>query len=301
MLADDLGDVRDRDEGGAVHVADDLLDGRHLDAREDAVEHGLFAGDHAAALDEGAGAAELFVDRVGDVASLISDDHERLALLHAVFDHVDDAGGDEIGQQAEQRAVDGKEKARDAVDDDVEAEDDLPGGKARFAAEDHGDDLGAVETAAGAENQTHAEAEQDAAEDDDEQILIRDSRERGEHLEQDGEEHHGIERAHEKAPAEALESQKEKRHVEHNDIKAELQGRELREDHADADDAAIENRERDEKLLEREGRDGSADREEQKRQNVRGENVILLHSSIPSCRMDLIPRKERRENVTTSA
>ena len=133
-----------------------------------------------------------------------------------------------------------------------------------------------VEKEVASQDQTHTEAQQHAAEAHHQQILIRDGRQRREHLQQHRKQHHGVEATDQEPPAQPLQPQDQKRDVQHHDEQAQRQPAQLAHDHADAHDTAVQDREGHQKFLQREGRNRRPDGQKQKRQDHVGKQIGLL-------------------------
>ena len=90
-------------------------------------------------------------------------DEHPLHFIEAVGNDIDHLIGDEVCHQGIHSAVPGKDKARTPQDEEVEKHDRLADGKGRTAVGDDGQDFRPVQGAAPADDETDAEANDDAA------------------------------------------------------------------------------------------------------------------------------------------
>ncbi len=157
-------DIKDRDESIGVDTGNGIADLSDFQARHDAVEnHRLFPLVCAFAVDEGHGAAHVFGQAVRDLVVLACDDEHALHFVEAVGDDVDHLIGDEVCHQGIHGAVPGEDEARTAQDEEVEEHDCLADGKRRAPVGDDGQDFRPVQGTAPADDEAHAETDDDAA------------------------------------------------------------------------------------------------------------------------------------------
>ena len=157
-------DIKDRDESIGVDTGNGIADLSDFQARHDAVEnHRLFPLVCAFAVDEGHGAAHVFGQAVRDLVVLACDDEHALHFVEAVGDDVDHLIGDEVCHQGIHGAVPGEDEARTSQDEEVEEHDRLADGKGRAPVGDDGQDFRPVQGTAPADDEAHAETDDDAA------------------------------------------------------------------------------------------------------------------------------------------
>ena len=126
MISNDLRDIRYRHECRYIGIVDYLLDGRNFYSRNYAVEYGLLAvTDHTFTFHLRACTAELRIDLISNILTVICNDHYRLALLHSVLDDIYYLRCDEIRKKRIERPVRSEKESRNRIDDYVEEQNDL--------------------------------------------------------------------------------------------------------------------------------------------------------------------------------
>ena len=170
MPADNLRYIADRDKGRAVVFLDDAFELIDFQARQHAVQHDLLSADESFSFENRAGASQTLINHVRQQAGMLRDNHCRLCLLQAFFNHVDDFKADEVCQQAVHRAIPAEQKARHNINHNVDAEDNLTGRKIAALAHNHRNHFRAVQTSAAAPHLTNAAAQQEPAEHDRQQL-----------------------------------------------------------------------------------------------------------------------------------
>ena len=185
-----------------------------------------------------------------------------------MLDDVDDLGCDKVRQQAVKCPVQTEKDACNTVYNNVKSQYYLAYGQVELLADEEGDDLRAVQAAAALEDQSDAKAEEDAAEDDDQDLFVGDCFHFLKDAEEDGESDHREHCFREEEASEPLEADDEERDVYDDRQDTDLHRQVLAQDHGDADDASVEDRERHEEFLQRESRDRRTYRDHDKRDYV---------------------------------
>lgn len=269
-------DIKDRDESIGVDTGNGIADLSDFQARHDAVEnHRLFPLVCAFAVDEGHGAAHVFGQAVRDLVVLACDDEHALHFVEAVGDDVDHLIGDEVCHQGIHGAVPGEDEARTAQDEEVEEHDRLADGKGRAPVGDDGQDFRPVQGAAPADDEAHAETNDDAAVNGRQEGVRRDRFVMDE-IAPPGQAEDGKERRYRKKGPYLLIAKDEERDVQDDDEHAETDTRQLRGHEGDADDATVDDMVRDQEDVQADGVDESAKGQAQGTQDI-------FHGFPPRC------------------
>lgn len=261
-------DIEDRYESVGVDAGDGIAYLGDLQARHDAVEdHRLFPLVSAFAVDEGHGAAHIPGQAVGHFFVLARDDEHPLHFIEAVGDDVDHLIGDEVCHQGIHGTVPGKDKARTAQDEEVEEHDRLADGKRRAPVGDDGQDFRPVQGTAPADDEAHAEADDDAAVNGRQERIRRDPFVMDERA-PPGQAEDGKERRYGEKGTYLLIAKDKERNVQDDDEHTETDACHLRCHKGNADDAAVDDVVRDQEDVQADGVDESAKGQAQGTQDV---------------------------------
>ena len=166
----------DGNEGGFVLFQGDILQLAHLKTGNNAVEH-LFgiAGVGTLAVEEGNAAPQPVHEGIGNLLVFIGDNHDSIGLVQALYYDVNHLGDDEVCYQGVHGLVPAEDEACRPQDKEVEEHDNLADGEGGFLVNDDGDDFRAVQGTAVADDQPHAGAGEDAAEDSRQKVIAGDA------------------------------------------------------------------------------------------------------------------------------
>ena len=258
--ADDVVDGVDRHEGALVDVEDGLLEFVDFEARDDGVENlFLLARVTAFAVEESDTASQSLGEGDIDFVRFVRDDHDGVGFVESLDDDVDHLGDDKVGDERVHRLVPAKEEAGARQDEEVDEHDDFADGEYGFLVEDDRDDFRAVERAARANDESDAEADDDAAEDGGEEEILCDGRERYKVGRPKREQEDGGHGGDGECFADLLVTDVEEREVEKNEEDAQRLFCDGMSHDGEADDAAVDDVVRNEEELKADGRDDGAD------------------------------------------
>ena len=239
--ADNVMDGIDGNKGGFVLFEGDFLELDDLETGDDAVENLLvIAGVGALPVQIGDAASEPVHEGIGDFLVFVRDNHDGIGLVKSLENDVNHLGDDEVGDKGIHRLVPAENEACRAEDKEVEEHDDLAHGEGCLAIQDDGGNLGAVERAALPDDQSHACARDDAAEDGGEEVVLGNPRDRLKELGEDGKGDDGDDGGDGKGLANLLVAQIEKRQVQYHHVCSEWDACQIACHDGDADHAAID-------------------------------------------------------------
>ena len=294
----DVVDGVDRYEGAFVDAEDGFLEFVDFEARDDGVENLFFLARVAAfAVEEGDAASQSLGEGNIDFVRFVRDDHDGVGFVKPLHDDVDHLGDDEVGDERVHRLVPAEEQAGARQDEEVDEHDDLTDGEYGFLVEDDGDDLRAVERAARTNDESDAEADDDAAEDGGEEEILRDGRERREVGRPKREQEDGSHGDDGEGFADLLVADVEEREIEEDEKDAQRLLCDGMSHDGEADDTAVDDVVRDEEDFESDGRDDGAD-EDRHIFLHEGEQVLLaaflffFHKADPFVQLDASSRKQ---------
>ena len=141
----------------------------------------------ALGIEHGGAVVAGIVNRLADRLGLVRDDEKGLLLIAAV-QRVQGLGRDKLIDDGIEGALPAEEEAGDDQDDDVEAEDQVPGLDAPLLREIDGDEVGAAAGGVHREADADRDAAENAAEDGDEQGIVGNDI-RGQHIGQNAADH----------------------------------------------------------------------------------------------------------------